>query len=426
MAPVGGDAPMDRQTRRTFLTAAAGGVAAAAFAAPAVHTARTLRVLGTHVTLQDAIRRRAEADTGLRLKFSPGGSSAVLHKASTQPESFDVYEQWSNSVRVLWQARAIRPLQTHRVAAWGEINGLPKTGRLSDGDMPGAGDRPDRLIYVRPDETLGGGETGRISFLPYVHNADSFGYRPSRLPAGMDSEEESWGWLLDDRLRGRVGIVNAPTIGLFDLALAARAKGLVEFGDIGDLSRAELDRLFEVVLDYRRRGHFRGVWGSVPASVDLMQRGEVVAESMFSPGAFDLRRRGVDCVYAAPKEGYRAWYGVMCLSAAADSWAEGAAYEFMNWWLSGWPGAFIARQGYYISNPERARRQMSAAEWDFWYAGRPAATDLPGTDGRTVVPKGEIRSGGSYGNRMGRVAVWNTVMDTYEYSLRRWSEFLTS
>ena len=31
-----------------------------------------------------------------------------------------------------------------------------------------------------------------------------------------------------------------------------------------------------------------------------------------------------------------------------------AAYDYMNWWLSGWPGAFIAKQGYYISNPERS------------------------------------------------------------------------
>ena len=96
----------------------------------------------------------------------------------------------------------------------------------------------------------------------------------------------------------------------------------------------------------------------------------------------------------------------------------------MNWWLSGWPGAFIARQGYYISNPERSRPHLSEAEWDYWYAGRPAATDLRGTDGNVSVREGEVRTGGSYERRFENIAVWNTVMDEYEYTLLRWRDFL--
>jgi len=98
----------------------------------------------------------------------------------------------------------------------------------------------------------------------------------------------------------------------------------------------------------------------------------------------------------------------------------------MNWWLSGWPGAFIARQGYYISNPERSREELSAPEWDFWYQGKVATTDLRGTDGNISVRKGDTRAGGSYEKRMGNVAVWNTVMPTYEYSLQKWYEFISA
>ena len=49
-----------------------------------------------------------------------------------------------------------------------------------------------------------------------------------------------------------------------------------------------------------------------------------------------------------------------------------------------------------------------------------------GTDGSIVVAKGAFRSGGSYQQRLSNVAVWNTVMDTYEYSLARWYEFIVS
>jgi len=98
----------------------------------------------------------------------------------------------------------------------------------------------------------------------------------------------------------------------------------------------------------------------------------------------------------------------------------------MNWWLSGWPGAFITRQGYYMSVPDLVRPRLEPEEWDYWYEGKPAARDLPGTDGRTAVTAGSVRNGGSYTNRLSNIAVWNTVMDTYEYSLERWYEFLTA
>ena len=414
--------------RRDALKAAGAGLLLGSGGAPAIVRALerrpTLRVLGTHVTLQEPIRRQAERELGFNIEFRPGGSAEVMQKAATAPETFDIYEQWSNSIRVLWEAKAIQSIDTQRLAFWDEINALPKTGRITPSSPVGGGDAPHKLLYVQEDGTLGVVPSRQVSFLPYVHNADSFGYDARSIEPGTPYETESWGWLLDAGHRGRVAVVNEPTIGLFDLALAAEAQGLMQFADIGQMTRREVDQLFEIVVDFKRRGHFRGVWLSVPHSVELMARGEVVIESMFSPAATRLRGMGIPCVYAAPKEGYRAWYGVMCLSSAANAEQQEMAYAFMNWWLSGWPGAFIARQGYYISNPERSRPHMSAAEWDYWYDGKPAAHDLTGVDGRVVVPRGEIRRGGSYRRRFSNIAVWNTVMDTYEYTLTKWKEFL--
>ena len=385
-----------------------------------------VRVMGTHVTLQEELRRRAEEDLGIRLVFKPGGSAEVLHNASTRPESFDLYEQWSNSIRVLWQAKAIQPIQVERIRVWEEINSLTKTGALVPGVPKGDGDAPNKILYVQPDDSLHSTATNRISFLPYVHNADSYGYNANVIPRGVPYETESWGWLLDPKHHGKVAIVNAPTIGLFDLALAVQAQGWMTFDNIGNLRRDELDRLFGLLRPLRRDGHFRGVWSSVPASVRMMSRGESVLGSMFSPAVFELQRQDIPCVYASPKEGYRAWHGVMCMSSAISDNAKDAAYEYMNWWLSGWPGAFIARQGYYISNPQRSRSHLSEAEWDYWYEGKPATEDLVGTAGEVVVRRGAVRDGGSYEKRFSNIAVWNTVMPTYEYSLRLWNDFLSS
>lgn len=386
----------------------------------------TLRVLGTHVTLQEEIRRQAMEDLGINIIFEARGSAAVLQKASMKPESFDLYEQWSNSMDVLWNSNAIQAIDKKRITNWGEINDLTKTGVISPSAKVGAGDAPYKLLHVQPNGALGAEHSDKISFLPYVHNVDSYGYNTNAIPAGTPYETESWGWLLDNKYRGKVGIVNAPTIGLFDLALAAQAKGFMTFNDIGSITKQELDQLFKILIDLKQQDHFSGFWTSVPESVSFMSSDRVVIESMFSPAVSALNGQNIPVNFAAPKEGYRGWHGVMCLSSRTTGSVKDAAYDYMNWWLSGWPGAFVARQGYYISNPQRSAKYLSPNEWDYWYQGKATSSPLKGTDGNISVAKGNIRRGGSYVERLSNIAVWNSVMPTYAYSLEKWYEFISA
>ncbi|GAB0109832.1 ABC transporter substrate-binding protein [Pseudoalteromonas distincta] len=419
---------MDPLKRASLKKLASLGLAASAITHTPYVFARkkiTLRVLGTHVTLQEAIRKQAMSDLGINIVFSPAGSATVLQKASMDPGSFDLYEQWSNSINVLWNAGSIQPIEKKRLTYFNEINPLTKTGKLTDGAKVGAGDAPYKLLNVQPDGTLSAQESDHISFLPYVHNVDSFGYNTDFIKPGIAYETESWSWLLDDENRGKVAIVNAPTIGLFDLALAAQSKGLIKFNDIGAMTRSELDRLFSILLDFKRQGHFSGYWNSVPESIEFMKSKRAHIESMFSPAVSALNSQNINVRFAAPKEGYRGWHGVMCLSSQIQSSAKDAAYDYMNWWLSGWPGAFIARQGYYISNPQRSKLLLSQSEWDYWYGGKATNIDLLNTNGDVAVKTGEQRNGGSYHKRFSNVAVWNTVMPTYDYSLQKWYELIS-
>ncbi|GAC35127.1 ABC transporter substrate-binding protein [Paraglaciecola polaris] len=421
--------PVDNTKRATLKTIGKGTILGASIVnAPYVFAknTHTLRVLGTHVTLQEPLRQRAMSDLGIKIQFEAKGSPSVLQRGLISPESFDIYEQWSNSIRPLWRNHSIQEIDIKRLTHWDEINSLCKTGKVSPKAKFGAGDAPYKIVNVQADGTLGAEQTGKISFLPYVHNVDSFGYNTNEIEQGIAYKTESWGWLLANKHRGKVGIINDPTIGLFDLALAADASGMMKFADIGNISVAELDSLFSILIDLKHQNHFAGFWNSVPDSIDFMRSGRVHIESMFSPAVSTLNGQNVPVTFAAPKEGYRGWHGVMCLSSRAAGRTKDIAYEYMNWWLSGWPGAFIARQGYYISNPGRSANYLEQSEWDYWYNGKPASQPLKGPDGNISVRRGQVRSGGSYSDRFSNVAVWNTAMPTYDYTLQKWYEFISS
>jgi putative spermidine/putrescine transport system substrate-binding protein len=98
----------------------------------------------------------------------------------------------------------------------------------------------------------------------------------------------------------------------------------------------------------------------------------------------------------------------------------------MYWWLSGWAGAFIARQGYYILTPQGCAPFMGQGEWDYWYDGKPPSVPLYCTDGFTSVLASKVLTGGSDNQRFSNVAVWNTAMPTYDYSIHKSYEFISS
>lgn len=394
------------------------------FAAPALATAGRpkLRVLGTAISLLEELRVGAEKDLGIEIAFDNNDFLTTQHKAAQEPGSYDIYDQCFHNLDIVWYWRAIQPIDINRIALWDEITDLTKTGRIGPNARLGQGDAPVKKLFVQPNLELGETPTSRISMLPTHHNFDSFAYRTDLVKG--PSDVESWASLLDERWAGRVALVDEPAIGIFDAALAAQSAGLMRFENIGNMSVAEIDRLIDLLAEKKRNGFFRAFWRTAEEAAQLMLAHETEIQSMWSTGTTILQGQGLPVEQAVPAEGYRAWHGGLCLSRQLAGRALDAAYDYLNWWLSGWPGAVVARQGYYISTPERSRRYMSEAEWTYWYAGQPATEDLPGPDGRIRIRAGSVRSGGSYWQRANSIAVWNTTMDEHNYLVRRWMQFV--
>ena len=113
----------------------------------------------------------------------------------------------------------------------------------------------------------------------------------------------------------------------------------------------------------------------------------------------------------------------LCISSRCKGLQLERAYGFMNWWLSGWSGAHLARHGY-ATSPNSAAKYLTDDEWAHWYEGKPARSPIFDQRGRKVADPGNARSGGSYIERIKQVAVWNTFMNEYNYLIRRWRDLI--
>ncbi len=392
-------------------------------AAPLYVPKRRLRVLGTSITLIPQVRERALEDLGFELEFEVQDFVTCQRQAAMAPDGYDVYEQCFHNLDIVWFWGALQPIEISRIKKWDKVSDLVKLGGISKYSGRGVGDAPVKKLYVQPGRFLGSKPSLHISMLPTVHNMDSFGYDTAVF--GADPHiSPSWSWLLDPRAKGRVALVDEPAIGIFDAALAAEAAGELEFSDIGNMSIEEINALMDLLERKRQEGQFCGAWRNADEAARLVKSGKAAIQSMWSPAYCKLGEARAFFAEAVPIEGYRAWHGGASLSRHLLGPKLDMAYEYLNWWLSGYPGALMAKQGYYISNPETVRHHLAAEEWDYWYEGKTTPHNLQGPDGEIAVQAGSRRAGGSYVERARKIVIWNTVMDEYNFAARAWEKFV--
>lgn len=265
-------------------------------------------------------------------------------------------------------------------------------------------------------------ESGWMTLIPTIYNADTLGIRPDLIGRPI----ESWTELLNPEFKGKASILDISSIGIMDAAMVCEAMGEIKYGDKGNMTKEEIDKTMAIFTEAKKNGQFRAFWKTFDESVTLMASGEVVIQSMWSPAITAVKTQGIPCVYQPLKEGYRSWGGGIGLSKNLTGIQLDAAYEYINWYLSGWVGGFLMRQGYYSAVPETSKEFMSADEWGYWFEGKAATGDITSPQGQKLAGAGDTRDGGDYYSRMGAVACWNSVMDENQYMVRKWNEFIAA
>ncbi|WP_018237420.1 PotD/PotF family extracellular solute-binding protein [Ensifer sp. BR816] len=384
----------------------------------------TLRQFGTGVSNINAIAEKCKEDLGITLEMTATDSDAAAQRAVTQPDSYDIadIEYWI--AKKVFPSGVMQPMDVSKIKYYDKIVPLFIDGKLKPDSVVAQGTAPHTVGFVEAQDskTFAKEPTQWMTLIPTIYNADTLGIRPDLV----GREITTWADIMDPAFKGKAAILNIPSIGIMDAAMIMEAMGNIKYADKGNMTTDEIDQTIDFLIKAKQDGQFRAFWKSFDESVNLMASGEVVIQSMWSPAVAAVRSKGIACKYQPLKEGYRAWGGGLGLAAHLEGAQLDAAYEYINWYLSGWVGAYLNRQGYYSAAMETAKTHMSEDEWGFWVEGKPAKGDILSPEGKVMEKAGAVRDGGSFEERMGKVACWNSVMDEDRYMVRRWNEFIAA
>jgi putative spermidine/putrescine transport system substrate-binding protein len=386
---------------------------------------KLVQVGGSYSAIID-IAKQASKDLGIQVEMQTAAHDALLNRLVTQPQSIDIADIEYFFQYHLLPRGTLQPVDLEkRFKWWDKIVPIFTKGEYPDGKkVSNQGTLPYKVQYIDGPgaKKFAGAPTKWATGVPTVYNADTLGIRPDLIKRPI----EHWKELLNPEFKGKSSIVSVPSIGIMDAAMAIESRGDLKYKDKGNMTKQEIDKTMEMLTAAKKAGQFRAFWSTFDESVNLMAASETVIQSMWSPAVTAVRSRGIDCYYAPLKEGYRAWASCLGLMSHLKGPKLDAAYAYLDWYMSGWQGGFIAKQGYYSSVPETAKKFMTEDEGNYWYEGKPAQGEIKDPYGNLMEKAGKVRDGGKFWDRMGHVACWNTLMDENRYMVKKWNEFLAA
>ncbi len=415
-------------SRRGVLKGGAAFAAGSTLGAPMIWAQNikdvTLRQFGTGVSNLNEVAQKVKEDLGFTLEMTALDTDSVTQRAATQPNSFDIADIEYFICKKVWPAGNLQAMDTSKIKNYDKIVGIFRDGKLTPESEIAQGTAPHTVGFTSGPEGTDfvQEESGWMTLIPTIYNADTLGIRPDLIGRPISK----WSELLNPEFKGKASILDISSIGIMDMAMVVESMGEHTYGDKGNMTQDEIDMTLAIFTEAKKAGQFRAFWKSFDESVNLMASGEVVIQSMWSPAITAVKSKGIECVYQPLEEGYRSWGGGIGLSKALTGLERDAAYEYINWYLDGWVGGFLMRQGYYSAVPETSKAYMSENEWGYWFEGKEATDIITSPFGDPLAQVGEVRDGGSFEERMGAVACWNSVMDENQYMVRKWNEFIAA
>ena len=248
------------------------------------------------------------------------------------------------------------------------------------------------------------GYDGKIYGCPTVLQGDSFAYLPEKT-----GELDSYAALFDPKFKGYVALEDNYTTAGQKTALYLKASGQADIKNPDDMTAEEFKTVIDFLIAQKKAGQFRVIWSSFQQAVDLIVNKEVYVIDCWEPMVFVAKSKGINAVYADPKEGYLLWAmaAYIVKNPKRTPEQEAAAYQLLDFMLGGWYGAKITVMRGYMTNTD-------APDYAKAHANEFSADEAAKVTSITENVRRKFAKGGTWQNR------WPTVVDTYE---SEWSRF---
>jgi putative spermidine/putrescine transport system substrate-binding protein len=388
----------------------------------------TITHVGSIYTTNPVVAEQANKDLGFSIQMQTLDQTTLINRLLTQSETVDVADFGNTSMGYFKKKGTLMAIPVAEYKHWDKTVPLFTQGTYPDGkpySLQGYAPIKSQFWADATAQEYSLTPTDWLVGIPVMYNADTLGVRPDLVPRPVTS----WKELFSSEFAGKVALQDGVGVGVPDAAVALEAAGLMTYIDKGNMTREEIDKTIELLIELKRAGHFRSFWTNFDQSVQLMASGEVVLQSMFAPAVTEVRTRGIPCQYLPLAEGSRGWYifqSAMAHLDKGDKLRRDCVMEYMNWCNSGFNGVYFSRQGFYSSVPDTMKTLLSENEYGYWYEGKPATADILDPFGKVMEKPGAVRDGGSLWERMGNVGIWNTLMDEDRYLVRRWQDFMAA
>src|SRR5689334_7694137 len=232
-------------SRRTFLKATAGGLAAGSGAitgfptiwAQALKDVTILQVGPAYSVFQD-IANQASKDLGFKIEIQNAWTDALMTRIVNQPETVDIADLEFWGMRKMWPTGKLQAIDTKKITAREMIEPIFREGKYADGKAVSMqGTMPFEVTYVEAADAKGfaAKRTELATCVPTIYNADTLGLRPDLIGRKI----ESWKELLNPEFKGKTSILNIPQIGIMDAAMAIESRGDIKYGDKGNMTKEE-------------------------------------------------------------------------------------------------------------------------------------------------------------------------------------------
>jgi hypothetical protein len=154
-------------------------------------------------------------------------------------------------------------MDTSRITNYDKIVGIFRDGKLTPESTIAQGTAPHSVGFVDgPGSTeFVSNESGWMTLIPTIYNADTLGIRPDLIGRPIDS----WAELLKPEFKGKASILDISSIGIMDMAMVCEAMRGIQNGDKGqhdhrrdrqdhrDLYRGQACRAVPRLLEIVRR-----------------------------------------------------------------------------------------------------------------------------------------------------------------------------